>query len=47
LGDVVSIMAAVQYTTIGTQNAHHNPSNFGGAYQMKSVTPALGIGIKF
>lgn len=43
----LSIMAACQYTTIPTRDAMHSPSNFRGAYQVRSLTPSLGIAYKF
>ncbi len=47
LGDMVSIMGSFQYTTTPTRYATHSPSNFSGAYEIKSFTPALGIAVKF
>lgn len=47
ISNKLSIMAAVQYTNVGTRNVTYAPANFTGAYQMKSVTPALGVSFKF
>lgn len=40
------IVGAVQYTHVGTRNVSYAPANFNGAYQMKSITPALGLSFK-
>lgn len=47
ISNKISIMGAVQYTHVGTRNVSYAPANFNGAYQMKSITPALGVSFKF
>jgi long-chain fatty acid transport protein len=43
----LSIMAAINYTTTPRREASYDPANLSGAYQIKSLLPAVGISYKF
>lgn len=43
----LSIMAGLNYTLTGTRSTTYYPDAFSGAYQIRSLTPALGISYKF
>jgi len=43
----LSLMAAVYYTTTSRREVTYTPDNFQGAYQIKSVIPAVGISYAF
>lgn len=43
----LNIMAALNYTTTASHHASYSPDNFNGSYQIKSVTPAIGISYSF
>ncbi len=43
----LSIMAAVSYTTTPARTATYTPDNLSGQYQIRSLTPALGISYQF
>jgi long-chain fatty acid transport protein len=43
----LNIMAALNYTTTTSRHVSYTPANFNGSYQIKSVTPAIGISYSF
>ncbi len=43
----LNIMAVVNYTTTKARSVSYSPENFSGTYQIKSVTPGIGISYKF
>lgn len=43
----LNIMAVVNYTTTQERSVSYSPENFSGKYQIKSVTPGIGISYKF
>lgn len=43
----LSIMAALNYTTTSKREVTYDPANFKGAYQIKSLLPAIGISYNF
>jgi len=43
----LSIMAALNYTTTSKRTVSYDPANFQGAYQIKSLLPAIGIAYTF
>ena len=45
--DKLHIMAALNYTTTTGYHASYMPANLNGTYQIKSLSPALGISFTF
>ncbi len=43
----LSVMAVLNYTTTAKRNASYEPAGFGGAYQIKSLLPGIGISYTF
>jgi len=43
----MTIMAALNYTTTPKHEASYSPANFSGAYQIKSLLPAIGLSYSF
>lgn len=43
----LSIMAALNYTTTAKRTVSYDPANLSGAYQIKSLLPAIGISYTF
>jgi long-chain fatty acid transport protein len=43
----LGIMAAAQYTYVGTRDVYHVTSGLHGAYQLRGLTPSLGLTYKF
>jgi len=43
----LNIIAALNYTTTDAHHASYAPDNFNGTYQIKSLTPAIGISYSF
>jgi long-chain fatty acid transport protein len=43
----LTIMAALNYTTTSKREVSYDPANFSGAYQIKSLIPAVGLSYTF
>lgn len=43
----LNIMAALNYTTTAGHKASYTPANFNGTYQIKSLSPAIGVSYTF